>query len=178
MKCTQQIKAFTLVEMMVVLLLMALIAGGITLSLAGAGNNAKTTDIIGRIEKLDFQLRTFACQFNKPADLIINLDTGTLTQATMLDANNIRPLPAIVLPSHITIRRVAIKDQEIYSGEIAIHFSEMGITPSYALWLETDKAESHGLFFSGLTGQATRFENKKTTDNIFALLKDGGKTTP
>lgn len=161
--------AFTLVEMMVVLLIMAILSAGVCLSLAGPERQARVEDIVGQIQHYDAMARTQARQSNRPLRLVVNISRNRIDCLPFEGEPISQPL---ALPDHIRIKRILLQDRQVLSGtgEVALTCSTLGVTPSYGLTLEEAAGGRHVIFFLGLTGQMLRVDERFQSDEVFKQL--------
>lgn len=162
-------RGFTLVEVTVVLLITAIIAAAVSLSLAGTSRNANMQNSIERLEQYDRLLRRRAQRFGLPVNLVIDIDTGTLTSTSSHD--RLSEAPQLSLPKGFAIKRIILDGKEIFAGQVNIQFSTKGMTPSYGIILADAKQNRRGLFFAGLTGQATSIKDRRQIAELFEKIK-------
>jgi type II secretion system protein H len=76
-------RAFTLVELMVAILLAAIMATVVAVSLAGSQRAARAEDVLGRIATFDRLAREHARQFGRPNRLTFDLAQNTITRSAV-----------------------------------------------------------------------------------------------
>jgi len=194
-------RAFTLIEVMVVVVLIGLIAGAAAVSMTGDLDRATREDVIGRLTYADAQARMAGRRLG-PATLRIDLDQQAIWLVTPDDQSD-QPRPGHVmrLGEGYTIREVLWIDPELMAakttrprrrvlretGRVEIAFSSEGLSRTYALRLEgpaidePDEAARDGqrrstwLLFAGMTGEVIIHDEPEPIDN---LLDELARTRP
>ncbi len=162
---------FTLVELTVVLLIMAIAAGAAVLRLDSPAARARMEDVVSEITNCDALVRNYAREHNRRVCLVVDLSENRLK---CMDEQKEKRLGAEVkLPSRFSISRVLIGRMDINSGTTTINFTRKGLTPSYAVLLEGKKTQGRWLFVSGLTGQIVEFDREEDVREIFTQLQKG-----
>lgn len=164
---------FTLIEMMVVIVLLALLVSMATFQLRGPLQDATYTGNIERLQFLDQQVRAHAQRFGQQSELIIDLDTGGLASSGTSDAsteNALRFTPR----GGTKIEGVLLADGSIHSGTAKIRISDRGQSATYALQLRSPAGQQEWLLFVGLTGQSLRLKDENEIDQLSRLLSASG----
>jgi len=143
-------RAFTLVEVCVVIFLVAAVAATVTLRMGPALGRVKMKDVTQRIADFDRNMRTAACEQDRTLQLVADLNAGRLKLADA-DGKEL-DVPALELPDGFWFGRFLVRDQDLERGTAVISCSRAGLTPSYAVRLHGPSGERKWLFFCGLTG--------------------------
>lgn len=162
---------FSLIELSVVLLVIAIAAAAVTLRSEGPLHRARMRDVTGRIAEFDRLSRVYAAQNDKALRLNIDLARREFSRS---DRRGDQPGSVCRLPAGWTIEKVVMRDKEITSGSTAISCSRHGFTPSYALLIEDGKGRRQWLLLAGLTGELVKVDDEKEIADIFAAL--GGRS--
>lgn len=168
--------AFTLMEMMIVVVVMALLAAGAVVSLKGPYQAARFETGLERLAAFDQQVRSHARRFRRPAELIVNLAEGTLA-ATEPGSGTFVQGP-ISLPQGVTLDQVVVGPRRVDYGQTALPVSPSGRTTSYALRVRGPKQQQVWLVVAGITGQATRIDEEQHAEALFQLLATTGTDAP
>lgn len=169
---------FTLVELMVVLLVTAILAGGVWLSLAGPERAARMDDAIGQIEHYDGQARTWARQSGRALRLVA--DVG-LNRVECVNADGHPEQRALELPPSVRLTKVMLADGSAAGGQVSISCTGLGVTPTYAMGLEEAAGQRAGVLVMGLTGQALRVDEaflKRGDDVLRDLAQQNRNDAP
>jgi prepilin-type N-terminal cleavage/methylation domain-containing protein len=154
-------KAFTLIEMLVVLALSAILAGIVSVSLAGSFHTARAQDVAGNIATYDRLSREYFRKFGRSGSLVFDIARQTITR---VDSAPLR------LPSTLHFSQIVTADKTTTSGEVSIACSSDGQTPSYALDLTDDTGKHYWMVTAGLTGRTIQVENEQEVRDIFQAL--------
>ena len=159
-------RAFSLIEITAVILVLAIIAGSVTLRMAATVQRARMEDVVGRIEQFDRLARVHVREHDRPLRLVVNISAGTIRRTDPRGRDE--PCPPLVLPDGYRIARLLVKGQAAASGSVSITCSRLGLTPSYALGLEGPAGQRKWLLAAGLSGQFVEPGSEEKTRNILA----------
>ncbi len=190
--------AFTFVEMMAVVMLLGLLAGAVTWSMAETAQHASREQVVGSIVHLDRTTRlagerlggSYALRFDLDEQVIERLETSSGGES---DSSRRLRLPG---DHRIDRLRVAWGDlaassgpggaaDRIDAGTVEIAFSSRGRSPTYAVRLVGANggrgAPATGrnrrmdwIVFSGLTGQVMLDYEQERIDSLFDRLAGRG----
>jgi prepilin-type N-terminal cleavage/methylation domain-containing protein len=153
--------AFTLLELMAVLVITAILAGAVVLTMSGRLDEARMTDVVARLGDLDRWTRHDARRL-RPACLVFDLDRDMAWRDTG-ERNRILTLPPGYSLAALRDSRGTVRD-----GEVRIECSSEGRTDSYALAVAGPDHALAWVVFAGLTGQSTQAVNEAEIDTVFA----------
>lgn len=159
-------RAFSLIEITVVILVLAVIAGAVTLRMAASVQRARMDDVIGRIEQFDRLARVHTREHDRPLRLVVDMTAGTFQRTDARGSDE--PCPPLVLPDGYRIARLLVKAHAATSGSVSITCSRLGLTPSYALGIEGPAGQRKWLLVTGLSGRFVECESEEKTRNILA----------
>jgi type II secretory pathway pseudopilin PulG len=149
--------AFTLIETMLAVLLMALLTAGVALSFSQPLKASRSADAVELVRSFDVFGRQTATASNKNVRLVFDLANGTLILRDGPDLHELRS--HVYLPPGCRVDSVRIGDQLVSAGEAVVDVSPNGWSRSYALHLQSPGAD-RWLVFAGLTGQMTEVDNE------------------
>jgi prepilin-type N-terminal cleavage/methylation domain-containing protein len=156
-------RAFTLVEIMAVILLATILSTAVMVSLAGPKRQATLQDVIQRLAATDHRLRQQALESGKPVTIRYDQSAGKLLrleddggQTTVFDFPDAAALAEV--------RCAAANDD----GSMTC--SSLGIMPTYAVALQPKNSPPQWIVFAGLSGDDVKAKDEKEVDAIFANL--------
>ena len=154
---------FTLIEIMVAVLLLALLASAVTLSFGAPLRRARAAQAVDQIRSIDSAARQAARRFNRPMTLSIDLDSGELEcrDSTRGGAAMFRA----ALPASHRIEEVRTPGQRVNGGGETLQISPGGYSRSYAIRLP-----GAWIMVSGLSGQLRVIDDENQIDSIFSAL--------
>lgn len=153
-------QAFTLIELTAVLVILALLSAAAVVTFGVPLQRARSADAVASLRSFDAYARQAAGRFNRPSQIIIDLDRQMLTRTAA------EPLH---LPQVLRIAEVRLAAHRQTSGQVKIPCSAAGLTPSYGLHLtgpETDR----WILVAGLSGQITEIDDERSLDNLLRAL--------
>ena len=89
-------RAYSLIEITAVILVLAIIAGSVTLRMAATVQRARMEDVVGRIEQFDRLARVHVREHDRPLRLVVNISAGTIRRTDPRGRDE--PCPPLVLP--------------------------------------------------------------------------------
>lgn len=165
--------AFTLVELMVVLVIISITAATVTLRLEGPLRRATTEDVLQRIAAFDLRTRTLARGHDLELSITVDLARGELSRTSAADEHEELGSTLALPPDYRLAVAVVAGHPEATVGRVAVPCSRLGLTPSYAVCLEDRDGRRHWLLVAGLTGQTHGMESDGEVHEIFAALAAG-----
>jgi prepilin-type N-terminal cleavage/methylation domain-containing protein len=166
----QSSKAFTLIETLAVIALLAVLTAAVAVSLSGARRSADLDGVAEHFIALDRGTRELARRFGKRPSLRFELNGGTLSRVDGADAGENRTTPLAVGGARVA--KLIIRDESIGYGEATVRFSDGGRSPSYAVLLNNETGQ-RWVAFAGLTGQALVLGDERQVRNILSGGSDG-----
>jgi prepilin-type N-terminal cleavage/methylation domain-containing protein len=170
-------QAFTLIEVMVVLVLAAVLTTAVAVALTGPARAAQARDAAERIGAFDRLVREHAKTTGAPQAIVCDLNRGAVRRGETVteEAGDQEPGSVLQLPGQFRVERLLLPGGPVLSGEVRVPVSARGQTPSYALLLtERRQPKGHWLVFAGLTGQMTEVRDATEAEQLFAALGPGG----
>ncbi|MEM6689186.1 MAG: type II secretion system protein [Planctomycetota bacterium] len=164
-------RAFTLIEMIVVLVILAIISTGVFLSIAGSSDRYKLQLAADMVVQLDSKARNIAASTERPVQIVYRPRSETI-EIKIVDGNTgaeqiveSRKIPANVDVSRLFLRGAArsFRDRQL------IEISPLGQSIDYALELKT-KSLDRVLAMMGGSGQQIRLDNRKHLIDLWSAL--------
>lgn len=165
--------AFTLIEIMVVLLIAALLATAVMASLFGVRQRIQAQNAIEEVELFDRLTRLETQKLGQSEQIVIDLGRNELSRVDRA-TQQVRGTP-YTLPASVKIDRALVGNQRADFGQITLICNEHGLTPSYALHLLGPKNESRWLVFAGLSGQGVVVANDDQLAKTWAIFEPSSK---
>jgi len=154
---------FTLIEIMAVIVIWAILATVVVVSLAGSNRVAALEDVIQRIALSDRTMRQEARRLGKPITIRFDGSAGKMVReddgeqsATLFD-----------IPAAISLAQVRTTGAD---DDGRIRYSRLGVAATYAVALEPRDGPRQWIVVAGLTGEVTKVKDEKEVDAIFELL--------
>lgn len=176
-------RAFTLIEVMAVVVLMGLLAAATVWSIAGAARRYSRADVAGLIAHADRTARLTAQRLGRAWTLSINLDAQRMWTSPKESGQRDERSHELQLPASFRIARLFVASQGdqrtgsdngagwMSAGVAQIACSSAGRSVSYVVELQArDAQERSWLVFAGLTGQMTVIDDEDEMDNLLAML--------
>jgi prepilin-type N-terminal cleavage/methylation domain-containing protein len=160
-------RGFTLVELAAVVLLLGLVAAGVTLRLNDPLRRAGLDGAVVELEAFDHATRTAARQQDRPLRMVFDLDSGVVRRT---DAKGRSAGAAARLPDGYAFERFRVAGKEVHSGRVSVTCSRQGLTPTYAFALEAPGHVRRWRVVAGLSGQVMEGEDEAHVRKTFASL--------
>lgn len=155
---------FTLIEIAVVLAIGAVLTLSAAVCLRSPFQSARFENTVDRLVGFDRRVRDHARRFDRPVDLVVDLDAGSLAIVAPGTHGVLQP----VLISRVAgMDCLAIGGNRLHAGAMTIPISGRGCSVTYALRLRGSAAQSVWLVVAGITGQVVRTERE---DDVTSLL--------
>jgi prepilin-type N-terminal cleavage/methylation domain-containing protein len=157
-------KGFTLIEVMLAVLLLALLASAAAMSFSQPLRAARSQDALDQLRSFDAAARRAAVSSGRNVRMIFDLSSDTLVRRDGVDLGTLRV--QMTLPLGYRVDQVRIGGHTMSSGENAVDVSSLGLTRTYALRLGGPSLDQWVLF-AGMSGQTTTAQDEATLDSIF-----------
>ncbi len=171
-------RAFTLMEVVLVVALLGLMAGATTWSLAASAQRGSREHAFGQLAGLDRAARLTAERLGEPVVLRFDLDKQRVRRFVVSERDRHAASHTLTMPRGVKIDRVVTAGSDGRGGADAdtfdVAFSTGGRSVSYALKLVADDPRTaQWMVVGGLTGQVTMGFDEDEVDNLFATLAAG-----
>lgn len=166
------ITGFTLIELAVVLLLLAMVVSVVTIRVQSMLQRSTLADILRQARYVDTLCRTYAHEHDQPVVMVIDLDGGTLRR---LIRDGQEAGEDWALPNSWRITRVLTPQHDRKAGEVPVGFCRQGVSPTYAVRFSRSTEDAYGnwVIFAGLTGVAMETDNDDYASNILRTEASG-----
>ena len=158
--------AFTLLELLLVLVLLGLMAGAATLKLVPLVQTGALEATLKRLEELDRLARHRARSARAASRLVFDFDGGGARQVDA--AGNASGAP--VRLGRCRLEEVRTHDGRWRSGTCAVNVSPLGLTQTYALRIRGGEGSTRWLLFAGLGGECEVIDDDSKVERVFAPL--------
>jgi prepilin-type N-terminal cleavage/methylation domain-containing protein len=163
--------AFTLIELMAVLLLVGLISVTAMLRFGATTRKAQFEWSLGRLMAADRVLRNHCLTCGEPGRLQFEIGRGRLERVFKTQ----REAPSVVeLGPRMRFTRFLGAERHAETGEVTVDYSPDGTTETFAIEIEGPGDQSAWILFAGLTGQTRRFEDRRDVERIFEAIRPSG----
>ncbi len=157
--------AFSMVELIVVLVLLGLMAATITLRLHSPLYLARINDFKESMAAYDRLTRRICLEQDRPVRLWVDLSEGRIERRSADGGNELGT--ALQLPHGLKLIALRVGRDEIVAGRYVIPFSRRGLCTTYGLCIEAREGDRHWLVISGLTGQTLEPEEDLDVREMF-----------
>jgi prepilin-type N-terminal cleavage/methylation domain-containing protein len=154
---TNRQQAFTLAEMTVVLLIIALIAAAATLRVQGPLRSAQQRDLIDAIRQFDHTTRMAAREQDRPLRIVVDADANELRRTD--DQGRSISSPTMRLPGGFSVERIMIRGGKADEKKGVVPCSREGLTPSYGLELNC-RGVRQWVLIAGLSGKLVEMSDE------------------
>ena len=162
------LRGFTLIELTIVLLIMAIVAAAVTLRLHTPLRHAELRDVAGAVAQYDRTTRLAAREQDRPLRMVVGLSSRRISRTDERGRATGAPL---ALPGRVAIEQLIVRTQTAHEGEVGISCSRLGFTPTYAMRLGAGGMH-RWIVVVGLTGEAVEVDNE---DQARQILEAAGR---
>jgi prepilin-type N-terminal cleavage/methylation domain-containing protein len=157
-------RGFTLIELAIVILILAIVAAATVLRLGGPLRRVQMGDVVDLVAAFDGLARDYARTHDRAVWLVVDVPQRRLRRAS---GENGADLGApLALPPGYRVAQVWLRGQPRGYGRTAIPCSQHGLTPSYGLLIEGPGGRRQWLVFAGLSGQNVQVKNEREVQAI------------
>lgn len=167
--CRLNHRAFTLLEIMLMLGIMALVVGTATFQFRQPYRRVRFESVAEVLAEVDRQVRSRARAANAAGLLEIDLERQKL--AFQFPGGLAASLPDYLLPSGFTLTSLRTSVGEQRGGRTTIVIRPDGVSISYAVLLETVE-QARWIVVLGGTGQVLFLENANEVQTLFNSLRE------
>jgi prepilin-type N-terminal cleavage/methylation domain-containing protein len=163
---------FTMIEIAVVLLILAIAAAAVALNVRPTMQSLRWEEARARIVAFDRLTRWQAREHDAELRVLVDLDEAALARVTPTDEENPAGAP-MALGDGCRVLALWVSGTRARGGQGSIAFSRHGLSPSYALQLQTGDGRQRWLCMAGLTGQPIDVEEESKLAEIFEKVGCG-----
>ena len=164
----QSSRAFTLVELLVVMIIVAMLSGLVVYSVKGHVDAAAVMRFADRLDTLDRRLRVEARRCEHPISIEFDRARNTISVESVTDLQSTGIRSRIKLPKHVQIDSVRSGQSVGSNRSASLKINQRGQSPNYAIGLVTSAGSRVWLVTLGMSGQHLRC---KTEGEVNALLR-------
>jgi prepilin-type N-terminal cleavage/methylation domain-containing protein len=164
---SSQRAAFTLIEMMVVILILAIVTSMASLSLGGVMDRYQLGRAAETLEAFDSQARREASRSREGVLAIIRRGTNELILRNAA-GQSMRARSHYRMPRKVEIGVVRMQRKALAARDVTITLSDRGRSPTYAVELKLG-AMSRWIIILGISGQVIPAQSEDQVDAILSL---------
>ncbi|MFA6135167.1 MAG: type II secretion system protein [Phycisphaerae bacterium] len=162
-------RAFSLIELTLVLLILGIVAAAAGLNWHGPLKAARFRDAVAQVAEFDRLSRAYARQNDRPVQMALAAD-GRRLERTGADGQA-AGMP-LELGSDVQISQLSVAGDKDGTAK-AVPCGSHGFTPSYAMLLEGPAERKTWLVVAGLTGLTLETDDDNYVEKILAAKSDG-----
>jgi len=167
-RCGQHpIRAFTLIEIMVVVVLIGLLSGAAMLSFARPLRARRARQAVEELVSFDTASRQAARNFGRDVEIVFELSADRTELSRRELTSEPRETFRASLPGGFHVEQVRSAKQTASSGDVAIRCSPRGLSRSYAVRVVGPEFDQW-LLVAGLSGQVSVVSNETKVESILA----------
>ena len=160
--------AFTLIELMAVLVLVGLVSATAMLRFGGTTRRAQFEWSLERVMATDRLLRTHSVSCGQPSRLEFEIGTGRL-ERVFGDKRNVSSF--VKLGAQTRIVRFLASRRHAETGKVEVPYDPYGHSETFALEILGPGDRSAWVLFAGLSGQIRRLEDRRDVERILELIR-------
>ena len=160
-------RAFTLFELVAVLVVMAILAGTVAVSVRGHVANARLEAFLDRLETFDSRARGEARRGGEAIVLSFDGIEKLVSRSNGRDSSG--AARSFAVPDGIEVAQVRTATDQSSGGVLRIGVSPLGQTDTYALQLRASSGREQWLVVLGASGQCLRLDKENEVEEIFSL---------
>jgi prepilin-type N-terminal cleavage/methylation domain-containing protein len=158
----RQPRGFTMIEVVVAVVIMALLASAAALSFTQPLRIAREHDAIETLRSFDESARQIAIRLGHPVHCSFDLSHSMLSRE-----ENGAVHYQVRLPHDCRLRQVRTAGRRVSEGDARIVYSDRGVSRTYAIRV-SGPGFDRWLLVPGFGGECTLIQNKGQLDGIFA----------
>ena len=159
-------RAFTLIEILAVVVILGLIAGAVSITLAASAQKATFTGVIEQVAWLDRTTRRYCVQHGQSARLTFDTFTQIISRPAKDDAYT-----STLRLSAARLDRVRTLGSLAGDEEGAITITPAGRSATYALRFVGPTGQVSWLVILGLTGEVVHMDSDGDLDAFFDAMR-------
>lgn len=165
-------RGITLIELLGVMLIIGMVAATVAIRVSSLTHQSRLEWGLGQLIHADAAMRSHARNHGRNTALELELGSGLVTRHW---GTNTSETKTESLGDRVTIRRFVSPTQDTSVGRVAVNYSGVGVSPTYALELEGPQKQQQAvwLVFVGATGRCERVLEER---NVVPLVKQFAAT--
>lgn len=169
-----QRRGYSLFELLVVLVLLALVAVGVLVSVKEPLRRARSQMALDEWKALDNQIRALAQRSNRPVWLVVDSMRHTVERVNT-DSQGHQLVQRLPMMGAWTT--VLMSGTTIEMNVVRIPFWPSGQSSTYAVSIPEQRGRSQWLVLAGVTGQAVVVTHEATIDELLARARPARSIT-
>lgn len=166
MSNARQRLAFTLVELMIAILLLALLTSAATISFSGSLKRAHRQDALDEIRSFDQSTRELARRQARSQQELFDLTAHTIARRDNEKSESSRA--QVQMPNGISIDEIRVGGRVTADGdEAVVNISAMGLSETYAAHVIGPDLDTW-VIVAGITGSMTEVPDESTMATLLA----------
>ena len=153
----QNRQAFTLLEMVTVLAIVAIAASLVVVNYREPVNNARLEHAFETIGRLDQRVRHWCKTNNTPARIRVDLDRGVFVAENGIGSP--LAIPEAAIPNGMKLKELRIMGRNRFGRDTVIQYTSHGTTRCWAFSVAYSGNRERYQFIIGATGQAVPFDD-------------------
>jgi len=162
------ISGFTLLEVMLAVLVLALLTGVAAMSFRKPLERARERDLIAQIRSADATARLESRRFSRAVEVVIDPEASEIARRGTDGNESFHAM----IPRPYVIKEICIGTRRT-SGREVIRYSASGLSRSYAVHVNGPRFD-RWLVFAGLSGEVTEIADESQVQQILAPLAQRG----
>jgi prepilin-type N-terminal cleavage/methylation domain-containing protein len=159
--------AFTLIETLVAVAILAVLATAVVATFSGPTARAREAEAVEQVKFLDATTRDFARRFGRSCEVAFDLSEGSMERREGLSRE---AAYRATIASPVKIEAVRTARQTVEHDEARVALSPLGLSETYAVELSGPDGWRAWVVFSGLSGEATLVSDESKIEAIFAQV--------
>ena len=159
-------RAFTLIELMGVLLLIGLLVAAVSVSLGSADRTARMEDVVEQVVQADRLARAEAKRAGRGNRIVYSLRESRI-QREGVSANARHVADGVTLPPGYSVGEVRVSARRGVFGEQRVLVSSGGASEAYAVRVDGPEERRKWVYFAGLTGEAVVIDDAREIEAMF-----------
>lgn len=163
-------RAFSLIELMAVLAILAVAMGMTVWVWSGRTKAARLQDVVEQLGYLDRMARQTARGDGTPVALRFDLDVPSVRRVQDAERSGV----AYQLPDGFAIERVTVEGMASKSRQVDIGVSGQGLSPSYAVSVKGPQGQGTWYVVAGLSGHQVVLETEAQAKSVLSQTRTRG----
>lgn len=171
-------RGFSLIELTVVLIILAMLSAVVSVSLANLGHHVLVSDVVDCISDMDRSMRAECSDHSRAGRLKFDIDNGQVETDIKRDDEWVK-VQTYSIPIGLRMEQIQVSgeaNQAHSTGVVVIACDLQGRTPTYCFSLESINTDPPGKQFyvvAGLSGQLREVQDEDQIEGLFASLSSG-----
>ena len=161
-------RGFSLLELLVILVLIALVSATVVMRWSGVQQKATLESAVRQLEFSDASLRRYARSHGTLCSLAFDLKENRLRKQFFKESQKNPPWET--LGRGIQIKQIQTTGQSARKNRVELAFQRDGTTATYGIELLGPRDQKIWLVVAGVTGQVTRLKTKREYEDALQIV--------